>query len=153
MSEGNTGPLLAAVQNGKAWIDRFTRKDYTRALEEYRERFGPAYREAALAAGENGVPALAEALLDGLAKGWAEQRPWNRSMVRMIDKQMIVFYLSPVLLEDPVCAPLAEALQKVWASRWPKEAYRIAGAEKIQKGFRPTIFGIPLPVGGSDGDE
>ena len=153
MSSENITALLAGVQNGKTWIDRFTGKDYQRALEEYRQRFGPAYREAVLAAGESGVPALAEALLDGLAEGWAKQRPWNRSVARINDKQVIVCYLSPVLLEDPLCVPLAEALRDGWARRWPKEAYRIAEAKKLQKGFRPTFLGIPLPSGGGEEDE
>lgn len=153
MSEANTEALLAAIQDGKPWIDRFTKKDYPRAFADYRERFGPAYREAVLAAGEEGLPALAEALLDGLAAGWARRKPWNRSVARVNDKQVIVCYLSPMLLEDPLCAPLAGALRDGWAARWPKEAYRIAGAEKLQKGFRASIFGIPLPSGGGEDDD
>lgn len=145
MSEINTAALLAAIQDGKPWLDRFTgKKEYDKAYQDYRERYAPAYREAALAAGEEGLEAVAEALLDGLAEGWARRRLWNRSLAQINDKQLIVCYLSPMLLEDPVCAPLAEELRKGWAARWPKEAYQTASVTKLRKGFRTTIMGIPL---------
>ncbi|MDE6455119.1 MAG: hypothetical protein K2L38_04260 [Dysosmobacter sp.] len=92
-------------------------------------------------------------LLDGLAEGWARQKPWNRSLAMLNDKQMIVCFLSPVLMEDPACAPLEERLREGWAARWPKEAYKAASLEKIRKGFRPTFLGITLPFGGGDGEE
>lgn len=145
MSDANIAALLAAIQDGKPWLDRFTRQEYDKAYQEYRERCAPLYREAALSAGEDGLEALAGSLLDGLAEGWAGQKPWNRSMARLNDRQIVACYLTPMLLEDPVCAPLAAALQKGWAARWPKEAYHAAPLSRIQKGFRPTFLGIPLP--------
>lgn len=153
MSEVKAETLLAAIQDGKPWLDRFTGKEYDKAYEEYRARYAPLFREAALADGEEGVEALAEVLLDGLAEGWKRQKPWNRSLAQMEDKQMIVCFLSPVLMEDPVCAPLEEKLREGWAARWPKEAYQAASLKKIRKGFRPTFLGIALPFGGKDGEE
>ena len=144
--------LLAAIQDGKPWLARFTKQEYDKAYQEYRERYAPLFREAALADGEEGAEALAEVLLDGLAAGWAKQRPWNRSLAQMEDKQMIVCFPGPMLLEDPVCGALEEKLRQGWAARWPKDAYQAAPMEKIRKGFRPTFLGIPLPFGGS-GDE
>ena len=129
MREVNVETLLGAVQDGKPWLARFTGKEYGRALQDYRDQYGPLFREAALADGEEA--ALADVLLDGLAEGW--------------NRQMLVCFLSPMLLEDPVCAPLAERLQAGWAARWPKDAYQVAPAERLQKGFRASIFGIPLP--------
>lgn len=151
MSELNVEALLAAIQDGKPWLARFTGKEYDRAYQEYKARYAPLFREAALADGEEA--ALAEVLLDGLAEGWRRQKPWNRSLAQMEDKQMIVCYLSPMLMEDPVCAPLEETLREGWAARWPKEAYKAASLEKIRKGFRPTFLGIALPFGGNDGEE
>lgn len=152
MSEPRIEALAAAIQDGKPWLQRFTAKQYAGALEDYRSRFGPLYREAALAAGEENLPALADTLLDALAEGWARQRPWNRSVARINDKQILVCFLSPILLEDPACAPLAEGLQRRWAARWPKDAYQTVTAAKLQKGFRATFLGIPLPSrdGGED---
>ena len=43
--------LLAAIQTGRTWLDRFTRRDYPEAFKEYTARFGPAYLEAVRAAG------------------------------------------------------------------------------------------------------
>ena len=52
MSEGNlpngAAARLEAVQDGKPWIKRFTKKEYAQAFAEYTARFGPLY-EAALA--------------------------------------------------------------------------------------------------------
>lgn len=153
MSEVKAETLLAAIQDGKPWLARFTRKEYDKAYEEYRAKYGPLFREAALSGGEEGIEALSEVLLDGLAEGWARQKPWNRSLARMEDKQMIVCFLSPVLMEDPACAALEETLRKGWAARWPKEAYQVSSLEKIRKGFRPTFLGITLPFGERDGEE
>lgn len=152
MSDKDTAALLAAIQNGKPWLDRFTGREYDKAYQDYRERYAPLYRAAALSAGEEGLGAVAESLLDGLAEGWARQKPWRRSLARSNDKQLIVCYLSPMLLEDPVCAPLAEGLRKGWSARWPKEAYQTAPYSRIRKGFRPTFLGFPLP-GGWDGED
>ena len=153
LSEVCVEALLAAIQDGKPWLERFTGKEYDRAFREYRDRFAPVYREAVLAAGEEGLPALAEVLLDGLAEGWAARRPWDRSLARMEDKQLIVCYLAPMLLEDPVCVPLEERLRGGWAARWPKDAYREPSLEKLRKGFRPTFLGIPLPFGDKERDD
>lgn len=153
MSEVKVEALLAAIQDGKPWLDRFTGKLYDAAYQEYRAKYAPLFREAALADGEEGVEALAEVLLDGLAEGWKRQKPWNRSLAQMEDKQMIVCYLSPVLMEDPACAALEEKLRQGWAARWPKEAYKASSLEKIRKGFRPTFLGIALPFGNQNGDE
>jgi len=153
MSEVKVETLLSAIQDGKPWLARFTGKEYDRAYQEYRAKYAPLFREAALADGEEGVEALAEVLLDGLAEGWRRQKPWNRSMAMLSDKQMIVCYLSPMLLEDPDCAPLAEALREGWAARWPKEPYQTATAKQLQKGFRPTFLGIALPVDPKEDEE
>lgn len=153
MSEVKAEALLEAVQDGKPWLARFTGKEYDKAYEEYREKYAPLFREAALAGGEEGMEALTEVLLDGLAEGWVRQKPWNRSLAMLNDKQMIVCYLSPMLMEDPACAALEEKLREGWAARWPKEAYKAASLEKIRKGFRPTFLGIALPFGGGDEEE
>lgn len=138
--------LLAAVQTGREWMDRFTRKEYTRAFREYTQRFGPLYMEAVRAAGEKGLGALAGSLLDGLEEGWKRQRFWNRAAVRATEKQMMVTYLSPMLLglEEPGCQRLAELLRDGWAARWPKDAYGITDYKTIRGGFRNVILGVDL---------
>ena len=153
MDNENITALLAAIQNGRPWLDRFTRLDYEAALQEYRARFAPVCREAVLSAGEDGIQALAESILDALAEAWAKQRPWNRSLVQMEDKQMIVCYLSIILLEDPACAPLEAALREGWAARWPKEAYKSASLEKIKRGFKPTFMGFTISFGDKEDDD
>ena len=125
MSEGNlpngAAARLEAVQDGKPWIKRFTKKEYAQAFAEYTARFGPLY-EAALAKPES-LPALAEELLDGIAAGWQRQRPWNRTVALMNDKQMLVTYLSPMLQTLEGGAVLADLIRDGWAARWPKDAY------------------------------
>lgn len=142
--------LSPAVQEGGIYLERFTRKKYAAAFREYTERFGPLYVEAVR---ECGLAQVAEALLDVLEEGWMRQRIWNRSAVRASEKQMMVAYLSPMLLslEEPEGSALAETLRDAWAARWPKDAYEIAPYEKLKKGFRNVILGIEF--GRRDDDE
>lgn len=141
--------LCAAVQDARRYLDRFTRHDYTKAFKEYTERFAPLYLQAAgeTDGGDEAAARLAESLLDTLEDGWKEKKFWNRSAVRVNEKQMMVDYLSPMLmgLEDPRCPRLAEALRDGWGRRWPKDAYRIATYSEIKGGFRNVILGIEMP--------
>lgn len=147
----NVDVLLSAVLKGKIWIERFTRTGYEAAFRDYKVQFGPVYMEEVQNAGEEGLPALAAALLDGMEAAWARERPWNRTVVRLSTKQMLVQYLSPLLLsleeQMPGCQALAEYLRDAWAVRWPKEAYQLALWKDLQRGFRRTILGIPVPDG------
>ena len=85
-------------------------------------------------------------LLDVLEAGWKRQRPWNRGMVQAREKQMLVTYLSPMLLglEEPMCRELAEQLRDAWNARRPKDAYDITSYARLQEGFRNVILGIDL---------
>ena len=140
--------LCAAVQAAKEWLPRFRKNEYAKAMREYRECFGPAYvravkeTEGDLAKLED----LANCILDELEAGWKRRRFWDRSAVRVEEKQMIVDFLSPMLLEEPepLCGRLAGMLRQGWADRWPKDAYQITTFEVLQKGFRNTILGIDL---------
>ncbi len=138
--------LLAAIQTGRTWLDRFTRREYPKAFREYTERFAPVYGEAVQKTGgdEAALQALAEEILDGLADGWKRQRVWNRAAVKVNEKQMMVDYLSPMLLgmEDTDCPRFAELLRDRWAARWPKDAYSIVSYARIAGGFRNSILGI-----------
>lgn len=140
--------LLPAIQTGRTWLDRFTRRGYPKAFKDYTEQFSPAYLEAVEKAGgdEAALQSLAEEILDGLAEGWKRQRVWNRAAVKVNEKQMMVDYLSPMLLglEDTDCPRLAELLRDRWAARWPKDPYSIVPYAKIVGGFRNSILGIDL---------
>lgn len=140
--------LLAAIQTGRVWLDRFTRRGYPKAFLEYKARFAPAYEAAVRETGgeEAALQALAEELLDGLEEGWKRQRIWNRAAVKVNEKQMMVDYLSPMLLdmEGTNCPRFAELLRDRWAVRWPKDPYSIVPYAKIVGGFRNSILGIDL---------
>lgn len=145
--------LLPAVQDGKSWLHRFTKKEYPKAFGEYQKRFAPLYEEALRAAGAGGLKALADALLDGLEAGWKRQRIWNRTVARMDDKQMLVTFLSPLLM-DMEAEAFCQALRDGWAARRPKEAYRIGTYQELNSGFRNAIFGISLDgFGGGSREE
>ena len=121
--------LCAAVQEARYYNERFTRREYTSAFRTYTERFGPLYMAAVRETAEDpdGRRVLAEQLLDLLEAGWKRQRPWNRTMVQAREKQMLVTYLSPMLLglEEPLCQELAERLRDGWNTRRPKDIYNI----------------------------
>lgn len=140
--------ILDAVQTGRTWLDRFTRREYPKAFQEYTARFGPAYLEAVRAAGgeEAALQALADEILDGLEAGWKRQRFWNRSSVMVNEKQMVVDYLTPMLLEQTGtdCPRFAALLRDRWAARRPGDEYATASYAKLLGGFRYSILGIDL---------
>lgn len=145
--------LCRAAQETRPWMEEFRKRTYGRAFRAYTDRFGPCYLEAAREAGEEGLRSLAGEILDGLETGWRRQRPWNRAAVRVAEKQMVVDYLSPMLLElpEPLCQGLCASLREEWAARWPRDAYGMASYQQLMDGFRDTIWGIG--IGRRDQDE
>lgn len=143
-----TSELCAAVWETSEWLPRFRRWEYPQAFQEYQERFGPLYAQAVeeTEGDLTALEGLANAILDELEAGWKRRRFWNRGAVRVEEKQIIVSFLSPMLLElqDPLCGRLAGMLRQGWAVRWPKDAYQITTFEVLRKGFRNTILGIDL---------
>ena len=135
--------LLSSIQEREKWLRAFRRQTYRDAFRAYTERFGPLFMEAVR---EEDPAALARDLLDGLAAGWRSQRFWRRGVVQAEEKQMVVVYLSPMLLglEEAGCQSLAQALMEQWAARWPGDGYRMAPYDQIQAGFRNAIMGIEL---------
>ena len=67
-------------------------------------------------------------------------------MVQAREKQMLVTYLSPMLLglEEPLCQELAERLRDGWNARRPKDTYSITTYARLQEGFRNVILGIDI---------
>lgn len=142
----STEQLAAAVQE-TAYLERFTRREYDKAFREYADRFGPLYLEALRSAGEEGLVQVAADLMTALEAGWRRQRIWNRTKVQTSEKQMVVVFLSPMLLEleeQPAATELAKALRDVWGARRPKDSYRIASRKKLASGFRNAILGIDV---------
>lgn len=144
-----TSELCAAVWEAPDWLPRFRRQEYPQAFQEYQKRFAPLYAQAVedTEGDLTALEGLANDILDELEAGWKRRRFWNRTAVRVEEKQVIVSYLSPMLLElpDPMCGRLAGMLRQGWADRWPKDAYQITTFEVLQKGFRNSILGIELP--------
>ncbi|MBP3509739.1 hypothetical protein [Oscillibacter sp.] len=144
-----TSELCAAVWEAPDWLPRFRRQEYPQAFQEYQKRFAPLYAQAVeeTEGDLTALEGLANDILDELEAGWKRRRFWNRTAVRVEEKQVIVSYLSPMLLElpDPLCGRLAGMLRQGWADRWPKDAYQITTFEVLQKGFRNSILGIELP--------
>ena len=142
----NIDALCAAVWEAERWMKQFNRKEYPGAFRRYGEKFAPLYVEAVQEAEDlEGLQALADDMLDALERRW--KRRWlGRGALMVDERQMIVSFLSPMLLEqpDPLCGRLAGMLRQGWADRWPKDAYQMTTAEVLQKGFRNSILGIDL---------
>ena len=143
-----TSELCAAVWEAPDWLARFRRREYPQAFQEYQERFGSLYAQAVeeTEGDLTALEGLANDILDELEAGWKRRRFWNRGAVRVEEKQVIVSFLSPMLLElpDPLCGRLAGMLRQGWVDRWSKDAYQITTFEVLQKGFRNSILGIDL---------
>lgn len=137
--------LLAAVQDNKEWMKRFSRREYFQAFKDYTAAYAALYvTEVRAANGEDGLRAMSKEFLDALAAGWAKKWFWNRSEAKSMDKQMLLCYLTPMLLglEDDDCRRFAELLQQTWVSRWPKDGYQLATYKELRKGFRNVIMGL-----------
>ena len=85
-----TERLLAALTDNGKWLEGFTRLGYESTFREYCDRFTPDYLAAVREAGESGLPALADSLLDDLEAQWKQARFWNRTTVRGETKQVVV---------------------------------------------------------------
>lgn len=137
--------MLSAVADPKPWLAKFDRYGYEEAFQAYQDQYAALYREAVQAAGETGLDALADALLDAVAASWKQLRFWDRSAARVETKQVIVGYLTPMLLEEPELRPFAAALRDRWKARWPRDAYHAAGYDRIRSGFKLKIMGFEIP--------
>ena len=147
--------LLAAIQKQKSALEHFDRRGYARAFKAYCASYGDLYAEAVRAAGED-LNALTADILDGLEAGWKAQHFWNRSAAKAEERQIIIFYLSPMLLEreEEGCHVLAELLRDGWEARWPKNAYQLGDYKSIRKGFHNVVLGVDLDrLSRSDDDE
>lgn len=140
-----TARMMEALTDPAPWLSRFDRNGYEEAFRAYQDRFADVYREAVQAAGESGAEALADSLLDDIEGFWKRQRFWDRAAVKADTRQLIVGYLTPMLMEDPVLRPFAGTLRDRWKARWPKEAYHAAGYERIRSGFKLKIMGFEIP--------
>jgi len=145
-----TERMVAAIRCIE-FLERFDGRQYGRAYKEYVQTYGPVFAEAVTAALQSTedlpLNALAEDILNALEVCWKKERFWNRSVVKANHKQMLVFYLSPMLLgmeEQPACAEFAKLLRDGWAARRPKDAYEMADQKTIKKGFHNVILGVDL---------
>lgn len=140
--------LLAALHEPQHWLEQFRLKRYAQAFADYCARYGPAYEQALAESGEaeEDLRVLAEALLEGWTEEWKRRWIWNRSAARADGKQMLVDYLSPMLLElkAPGAQTLCRLLRDGWGQRWPKDRYRVASYEMIRSGFKNAIMGIEI---------
>ena len=142
----NVDALCAAVWEADDWLKQFNRADYEEAFRRYQERFGPLYTQAVREAQDvEGLEKLAAAMLDALERRW-RKRLLGRGARMADERQAVVCYLSPMLLEepDPLCARFAGVLRQSWADRWPKQEYYITTYEVLRTGFRTSILGIDL---------
>ena len=139
--------MLLAVQDSARWLDLFERRTYRKAFRRYQEQFAQQYQEMLrICTDEAMLQSAADWLLTELERGWKRQRFWNRTAARLDQKQMIIVYLSPMLLamEDPAGARFAQVLRDSWEARWPKDSYQMEPFEKLVNGFHHAILGIEL---------
>ena len=139
--------LVQAILNGEVWISRFTRYEYKKAFSEYSQHFAPMFLKAIREAeNDTAMQLLVDRILDEKARFCQKQRLWNRPAVNLQQKQMVVLYLTPMLLSmnDFACTCFAKMLRDTWIKRWPKQGYEIGDFTTISKSFNDTIYGTDL---------
>ena len=115
-----TERLLAALTDNGKWLEGFTRLGYESTFREYCDRFTPDYLAAVREAGESGLPALAESLLDDLEAQWKPARLCNRTQVRGETKQVVEGYLTPMPMADKELRTFAGVRRDSLNRRWAK---------------------------------
>ena len=90
-------PLTAAIQNGRPWLDRFTRLEYRKAFRAYMDQYGKDC--LALIQNAQDPEVLAEEVLGELEAGRKKLRFWNRGERIFDEKQTVIKYFAPMLLE------------------------------------------------------
>lgn len=138
-----SSPLASSIQEGKPWLDRFTRREYEKAFRAYGDTYGPACL-AQIEANADGLDALADSVLNELEEGRKKKRFWNRGAQAFDEQQTVIKYLTPTLLEQGQEA-FSNCLHDAWCRRWPKERYEQASYERLRKGFVNMILGIAIP--------
>ena len=130
-------PLTAAIQNGRPWLDRFTRLEYRKAFRAYMDQYGQDC--LALIQNAQDPEALAEEVLGELEAGRKKLRFWNRGERIFDEKQTVIKYFAPMLLQQGDEA-FAEQFRQAWSRRWPKDSYEHATFEQLNKSFVNVIF-------------
>ena len=143
--ENQNEALMKALAEPSLLLKDFTRLGYEPSFQSYCRCFLPVYLSAVREAGADGMPALTDSLLDGIEKQWKNVRFWNRSLARSEIKQVVVGYLTPMLLSEPELRPLAASLRDGWNRRWPEDTYHAAGYDTIRRGFKLRVLGFEIP--------
>lgn len=134
--------LASAIREGRPWLDRFTRREYGKAFKSYVQTYSLSCRNEIEAAGDQ-LPALAEAVLDALEEGRKRTRFWNRGAQVFDEKQVVIKYFVPMLLEQGDQA-FADCLHAAWCRRWPNDTFEQASFSQLHDGFVNVILGITL---------
>ena len=135
-------PLASAIQQGRPWLDRFTRREYAKAIREYVNAYGNDCHNQIETAAD--PAALAAAVLEELEQDRKRERFWNRGAKVFDEKQMVIKYFAPMLLQQGDEA-FAEQIRQAWSRRWPKDSYEHATFEQLNKSFVNVILGITMP--------
>ena len=134
--------LIGAVSDSRTWLGRFNRTEYKEAFREFADRYSPACLDALR---EQGPEAVSGSVLEGLGEAQRRERIWNRSALRFNQRQMLVVFVTPMLLElGEEGRRLAELLRDGWEQQRPGERYAIASFQELNDGFYDRILGIDL---------
>lgn len=148
----NVQALCAAMEDGERWQKAFRLKTYSDAFQRYCAEYGAVYTQALEETGgrTGALNDLAASILETLEGNWKRRWIWNRAAAKADCRQMLVNYLSPMLLEleAPGSRELCALLRDGWAARWPRQAYKVVSHQRIQQGFRNAIMGIEIPARG-----
>lgn len=134
--------ICAAIREGRPYLDRFTRREYAKAFRAYEKAYWERCREE-LDENREKLPELASRVLDELEEGRRRTRFWNRGAQIFDEKQSVIKYLAPMLLEHGEDL-FAECLRDAWCSRWPRDTYEHTTFEALREAFVNVILGIQL---------
>lgn len=134
--------ICTAIQEGRPYLDRFTRREYTKAFREYEKTYWEGCHKELEENREN-LQQLAIRVINELEEDRRRTRFWNRGAKAFDEKQTVIKYLAPMLLEHGEDI-FADRLRDAWCRRWPKDTYEYATFETLKDAFLNVILGIQL---------
>ena len=134
--------IYTAIREGRPYLDRFTRREYTKAFREYEKTYWEGCHKELEENREN-LQQLAIRVINELEEDRRRTRFWNRGAKAFDEKQTVIKYLAPMLLEHGEDI-FADCLRDAWCRRWPKDTYEYATFETLKDAFLNVILGIQL---------
>ena len=133
--------LAELITSSRAALSRFDYDHYTSFFQAFEGECVPFFETLKSV----GTEQAAGRLMDELEERRSCLSSRERKRAEEEEKQVLALFLSPCAVRrGGLAAAFAEAMNREWNERYPRNTYRIGSYEKILKGFDANLLGMPL---------